>query len=307
VEVHHTNTRGSLDAVEAEAVRLVSFNRAVALMGGLTADETAALDRAQVPVLSFYGQPVAGVSNQVFYLGLAPKTQGDALARVAAEDAKRQRAVLVVDERRPESAALADAFVKAWTEARASKEPKDAVPPLLLRFGKDARWSELLERIRASDPHAILFAGAVPEFSTWYRAYQQEVFLTEPLILFGGEDGAARLFDIDPQAKVVLATAFPADAGTEKAKAFVKAYQATFHSEPDVHAAVAYDSFLILADALKRAKPQLTPERLRNALQETNLEGLTGNLKMNADRQVQRPLFVARWHRGALTTIKKFP
>jgi len=81
VEVHHTNTRGSLDAFEAQAVRLVSFNRAVTLLGGLTAEETAALDRAQVPVLTFQGQPVAGVSSQVFYLGISPKTQGDALAK----------------------------------------------------------------------------------------------------------------------------------------------------------------------------------------------------------------------------------
>ncbi len=129
IQVRHTDAHGQAYAFESQAVRLTSVNRCAALLGGLSASEVAGLDRALTPLLTFYGQPVVGASNLVFYLGMAPARQGEVLARYAADDAKTKRVALVVDERRPESLAVADAFQKAWIEAR-----KDAETLAVLRF-----------------------------------------------------------------------------------------------------------------------------------------------------------------------------
>src|SRR5262249_52142488 len=158
------------------------------------------------------------------------------------------------DDRSAESTIVAEAFEKALADARKSNGATSAAN-LTLRFGKDVRWSDLLERTRAYDPQAILFAGPVQDFTAWLRAYRQEVFLTEPTLIYAGEDCPVQSFDLDPRTstKFILATAYSADAG-EKSKTFRKAYQDAFQVEPDVHAALAYDGFRILADALKRAQ-----------------------------------------------------
>ena len=110
------------------------------------------------------------------------------------------------------------------------------------------------------------------------------------------------MFDLDnPKATVLLATAFYADPASEKITTFIKAYNAAFHTEADVHSALAYDGFRMLVEAMKKTGTQLTPERIRDELAKTkDFDGLTGPLTITADRQVQRPLFVVRWQKGTL-------
>jgi branched-chain amino acid transport system substrate-binding protein len=106
---------------------------------------------------------------------------------------------------------------------------------------------------------------------------------------------------------VVFATAFHADPAHAKSPAFSKAYREAFQTEADVNAALAYDGFRILADAMKRTPTQLTPERLREELLKTkDFEGVTGPLTMTPDRQIARPLFVVRWQNGAAALVKSF-
>ena len=87
----------------------------------------------------------------------------------------------------------------------------------------------------------------------------------------------------------------------------MKAYREANSTEADVNAALAYDGLRILVAAMKETRTQLTPERIRDELLKTkNFEGLTGPLTINADREVQRPLYVVRWHGGTPTLVKKF-
>ncbi len=108
-----------------------------------------------------------------------------------------------------------------------------------------------------------MFAGEAQEFNKWLRVYRQEVFIGDAQLIYAGDDGAHRLFDLDGDAKttIVLATAFSADAGNEKIAAFLKAYREAFETDADVHAALAYDTFRLLVDAMKRGQPQLTQDR----------------------------------------------
>ena len=309
IEVHHTDARGDLDKFESQAVRLDSVNRCLALFGGLSPAETAALNHAKLPLLTFHGQPVSGANNQVIYLGMSPERQGVVLAKTVAEDEKASRIVVLMDERRAESTAFSESFQKTLEEAR--KQTK-GVPPVILalRFGKDAKWSDLVERIGTHDPDAVVFAGNVQDFNSWHKVYRRELFRNQPTqIVYAGADGDHRLFDLegDEKTAVLLATAFYADPGAEKITAFMKAYREAFKTEADVHAALAYDGFRILIEAIKRTPTQLTPERVREELLQTkDLAGLTGPLTITSEREVQRMLFVMRWQNGVLTMQKTF-
>lgn len=307
VQVRHTDAHGELAAFESEAVRLDTVNRCLALVGGYSAQEVAALDHVKVPVLTFYGQPVIGASSDVFYLGMAPVRQGEVLASASAENAGIQRVAILVDERRAESAALADAFQKTFAATRKDEKPGVV---LQVRFGKDASWSDLMVRVRDQEAQAIVFAGTVQDFNACHKAYRQEYFVNEPELVFAGPDGEQRLFDVGPASKgsILLATAFYADAKSEKIAGFMKSFQDAFHTEADVHAALAYDGFKMLIEAMKKANPQLTPEHVREELLKIkDFDGLTGPLTVMPNRQMQRTLFVVRWQNGVMTLVKPFP
>jgi branched-chain amino acid transport system substrate-binding protein len=308
VEIRHTDAHGDLDAFEAEAVRLETVNRCVALMGGSSAKEVAALDHVKIPILTFHGQPVSGASNQVFYLGMSPVRQGEVLASVIADNAKAHKVVIVLDERRSESAALADAFQKALAEARKGDKLR-ACAVVTLRFGKDAGWPELIDQTRTQEPDAVVFAGGVQDFNAYHKLFRGEYFLNEPQLVYAGNDVDPRRADLAPgtKAAVLLASAFYADPAAEKTAAFMKAYRDAYQVEADVNAALAYDGFRILLEAMKKTAAQLTPERVREELLKTkDFEGMTGPLTIGADRQVQRPLHVLRWQNGTLTLVKTF-
>jgi ABC-type branched-subunit amino acid transport system substrate-binding protein len=309
IEVHHTDAGGNLDKMESQAVRLDSLQRCLALFGGLSVAETGALNHAKVPLLTFHGQPAPGADNQVFYLGMSPSQQGAVLAQFVAEDAKAIQITLLMDERRAEALALAESFQKTLARVRQGKGAQPKV--YLIRFGGDARWSELIDRMNAQEPHSIVFAGTVQDFNAWRKAFVREFLTSDPQVVYGGSDGDQRLFDVDGDAKsaVILASTLDLDPASAKVQAFKKSFKEAFQSEPeaDVHAALAYDGFRMLADAMKRTSTQLTPERLRDELLKTkDLPGLTGALSINADRVIQRPLFVVRWQDRVVTPVKAY-
>jgi branched-chain amino acid transport system substrate-binding protein len=310
IEVHHTDAGGDLDKFESQAVRLDSVNRSLALFGGLSVAETTALNHAKVPLLTFHGQPASGAGNQVFYLGMSPSRQGTVLAKFVAQDDKAIQIILLMDERRPEATVLAESFQKTLVQIRTQDNGQEA-KVLVLRFAKDAKWSELTERMKPLEPHAIVFAGTVQDFNAWHKVLRRQFLDREPQVLYAGSDGDQRLFDVEGDAKcsVVLATALDFDPASEKVTVFKKTYRDAFptKAEPDVHAALAYDGFRILVEAMKGTASQLTPERVRDELLKTkNFAGLTGPLTIAADRIVERPLFVVRWQDRVVTPVKMY-
>ena len=59
----------------------------------------------------------------------------------------------------------------------------------------------------------------------------------------------------------------------------------------DAIAALAYDAVKVLADAMNRAKSTEGP-KVRDALAKADVAGVTGQLKMNPERNVDKPAVV---------------
>ena len=72
---------------------------------------------------------------------------------------------------------------------------------------------------------------------------------------------------------------------------FVKAYRAKFNREPDAIAALAYDAVKVLADAMTRANSTDGP-KVRDALAHADVTGVTGRLKVNAKRNMDKPAVI---------------
>jgi branched-chain amino acid transport system substrate-binding protein len=72
---------------------------------------------------------------------------------------------------------------------------------------------------------------------------------------------------------------------------FVAAYRTKFGKDPDSIAALAYDAVKVLVDSMTRAGTTDGP-KLRDAIATSDVAGVTGQLKMNADRNVEKPAVI---------------
>jgi branched-chain amino acid transport system substrate-binding protein len=305
-KVIHSDARGKLEAFEAEAVRLVTINRVSFLLGGTTAEEVERLDRARVPVLTPAGHQTRALSESVYFTGLTPEVHGKTLARFAAQELDAAT-VLVLQDERPEGALeSADAFIRELPVALAKKDAKAVSVVRKLRFGKDAKLSDLnkllAEQIQKESIKAVLFAGKAEDL--------RELGELPVPLLFAGDDGSARtLLAQRPGSKdVYMVTAFVTDADTPRAADFAKRYKKEFSEEADVHAALAYEGMKLLYEAICQSKDSLTVQRIKEELAKVkDYAGLTGALSFAEDRQLRRPAFVVRLTGGAVKTAKRYP
>ena len=82
-----------------------------------------------------------------------------------------------------------------------------------------------------------------------------------------------------------------------KNKAFVTAFRQRYPSDPQDASALAYDAFHLLVKALE-ASPTVKHEDIRDALQQTMLDGLTGRIQFSKRREpTHKPLVIYHVHR----------
>ena len=87
--------------------------------------------------------------------------------------------------------------------------------------------------------------------------------------------------------------------GDERARAFVRDFEAEYGRPPDAFAALGYDAVMLLADAIARAGAD-EPEAIRTALAATrDWHGVTGAITYAAGERVPRkPVYVLRAEQG---------
>ena len=95
VAVLHTDSRGDLDALQAEAVRLITVNHVVALLGGANAAEVERLGHAaqpyEVALVTPAAVPAEQMADNVFSVNVSLAFQGQVLAGFAAEELKAKQ------------------------------------------------------------------------------------------------------------------------------------------------------------------------------------------------------------------------
>jgi branched-chain amino acid transport system substrate-binding protein len=288
--VRHVDAAGSLDNLEGQAARLVSVNRVVGLLGGLTKEEALRLDRSRVPVLSAAGMRTSAMSDLLFTTGLAPSTQGRVLAEFLVEEAPAA-GTLIVDPRREEALACAEHFRRTWEELWQKKDAK-ARPPhwVELTLPKDVKLGEWATVPVKDKPKAVVFAGNAADFEELRKAWGASV----PLLVFAGDDGSWSPSDAVAGQTIYLATVFAAGKETAKVHEFVKSYRASNREDPDVHAAIAYDNLRIFVEALKKSQSEKA-DKLREELHKIqDFAGVAGPLTFTREQHLRRPVFIAR-------------
>ena len=124
---------------------------------------------------------------------------------------------------------------------------------------------------------------------------------------FGGDgwDGIQTNFGAVAEG-AIFASQFSPEDKAENVQKFMKEYQAKFHKEPIMFAALGYDTVEIVEAALKSAK-DLTGPSIREAMNGVSgIDLITGKLKFDADRNPEKAVTFIEVKGGKLTLKEKF-
>lgn len=284
VAVLHVDSRGDADTARAEAVRLLTVNKAVALIAGtepVTANRLArVVEPAGVPLV-VPCDLTEGPGPGVITLAASPASRGKALAGFAAETLKARRAAVVTDNTSAVATEVATGFRAGWPRGEGSQCGE-------WTYQKDSDRQALVQRVTGGGLDAVLVAGGGGDFFQLLAQLRAAGF-DKPVLYGGADDGVSALLEDAPAgAEFHLVTTFPGGEGV--AGEFTEKYRKRFHEPPDLFAAQAYDATRLLLDALEQARSP-RPDKLleRLALQET-FTTVTGPLTWK-DRQARRPLY----------------
>jgi branched-chain amino acid transport system substrate-binding protein len=153
-------------------------------------------------------------------------------------------------------------------------------------FGsKDADFSAQLTKIKALNPDAIVVSALVEAGSGILLGKKALGFPQSVRVIGGNGLNSPKIGEIAGDAADGTLVGSPWFIGkTDPAnKAFVAAYNAKYGSSPDQFAAQAYDTLKLVAKAIIAAG-DADPEKIKDALQNTSIEGVMGKLSFNAER-----------------------
>jgi branched-chain amino acid transport system substrate-binding protein len=86
---------------------------------------------------------------------------------------------------------------------------------------------------------------------------------------------------------------------------FIKKYKETYNTEPDALASLAYDAAFVLLSAIEKAG-SLKGADIRDALKATRINGVTGNISFDENRNPVKSVVILQIKDGQqkyLTTI----
>jgi len=270
--------------------KLVTQDRVVAVIGEVASRRTLAAapvaQRYKVPLITpaSTNEKVTAVGDYIFRVCFIDPFQGEVLAKFAYTDLKARRAAILTDITQDYSVGLTAAVTAEFKKAGGT-----VLPPVSYSSG-DADFRAVLTQLRSQKPDAIFATGYYPEAAIIVRQ-ARELGLTVPILGGDGWVGDSLKNGREALKNTYISNHYSGDNPDAVVQNFVKSYRAKFNKEPDSIAALGYDSIKVLADAIARAG-STEGARVRDMLASGDVAGVTGRLKMNAQRNVDKPAVV---------------
>lgn len=274
------------DKAEAASVaaRLIEKDKVVTLLGSYGSSLSMAagniVKESKVPAIgtSCTNPQVTANNDYYFRACFIDPFQGTVMANYAYKQGARKVAI-VQEVSNDYSVGLAKFFKEAFTKL--TNDPNCIVEVANYQTG-DKDFTAVLTNLKAKNPDAVFAPGNFTESALLIKQARQ-LGIEAPFM--GGDTWETQEF-IDVGGKevegAVMSTAFDREkASTEEAKKFLKAYTDEYKTEPSALTAMAYDSYLIAIDAIKRAN-STDPQKIRDAIAQTkDLEAVTGKTTLD--------------------------
>lgn len=222
--------------------------------------------------------------------------QGTVMASFAYNDLGVRKAAVLVDNTSDYSKGLA----KFFTENFANKGGSVVIEEAFLQ--KDTDFKSTLTKIKVANPDFIYIPGYYQEVGLIIKQ-ARELGINVPI---AGGDGwdSAKLPEIAGKAALnntYFSSLYSSDEASEMNKKFVEEYQKEYNTKPDVFAALAYDSALLVAKAIEDTK-SAEPAKIAEAMSKiSGFKGVSGDVVFDEQHNPIKSAVIIEYVDGAQT------
>jgi branched-chain amino acid transport system substrate-binding protein len=278
------------DEASNAVTKLITQDKVVAVLGEVASRRSLAAgpvcQKYQTPMISpaSTNERVTAIGDYIFRVCFIDPFQGEVLAKFAYNDLKARKVAVLKDVQQDYSVGLTDAIQKTFQALGG-----EVLAPVSYSSG-DADFKAILTQVRAQKPDAMFVTGYYPEAAIIVRQ-ARELGMKIPVLGGDGWVGDALKNGREALANCFISNHYSGDNPDPVVQNFVKTYRAKFNREPDSIAALGYDAAKVLAAAITSSNSTEGP-KVRNALAKADVPGVTGRLKMNAQRNVDKPAVI---------------
>lgn len=208
----------------------------------------------------------------VFRATFQDSFQGKVISTYATNTLKAKKIALYYDKSSDYAQGIADAFKEAYKGKVVVEDTFQA---------KDKDFQAALTKFKNKDFDALVIPGYYTETGLITKQ-ARELGMTQPIL---GPDGFADAKFIEGAGventnNVFYVAGYSTKVDlTEKASKFLEAYKAKYKEEPNMFAALTYDSIYMIAEAAKDAKT--STDIATNLAKLKNFEGVTGSMTID--------------------------
>ncbi len=202
--------------------------------------------------------------------------QGTVMANYVAKDLKLKKAAIYIDNTSDYAKGLAAFFKENFVKNGGEIVSEEAF------LQKDTDFKATLTKMKATNPDFIYVPGYYQEVGLIVKQ-AREMGITVPM---GGGDGwdSAKLPEIagkEALNNTFFSSLYSPDDVSDLNKEFVAEYQKAYNAKPDVFAALAYDSALLVVKAIEDAK-SAEPAKISAAMAKiSGFKGVSGDVTFN--------------------------
>lgn len=283
IEVVSKDNKSETSEAATVATSLATQDKVTAIVGPATSGATDAaapnVTAAGVPMVTPSGTKDSLTVNEdgsakeyVFRATFQDSFQGQVLAQYATENLSAKKVVLYYDASSDYAKGIADTFKATYKGEIVAEETFQS---------GDKDFQAALTKLKDKGFDAVVMPGYYTETGLITKQ-AREMGIDKPIL---GPDGFADAKFIESAGAANTNNVFYVSGYSTKvelsdqAKAFVEAYKKKYGEEPNMFAALAYDSVNMIAEAAKGAKS--SKEVAANLAKLTDFEGVTGKMTID--------------------------
>lgn len=285
------------DAAATAARTLINQDEVDVLIGpqfSRHAVPTAVLaENARVPMVSpMSSSPLTTRDKRyVFRLAFLDRVQAGAMARFAHDELDARKAAMLFNVSAKYSRYLADTFRETFEDLGG-----DVVLAETYTTDDDSDFGPALRRIREAQPDVLWLPNWTPATK---RQLEQAGLAKLDVQFLGSDTWDLRTIGAMSEADGAFVThQWHPDLSNPKTKEFVATYKSTYNENPGTTAAMTYDAFALLRQALA-GQADVSPESIRDGLANVEaFEGVTGSIHYGTGGDPERPAVICRIEDG---------
>ncbi len=286
------------------AQKLIQQNGVAAILGAVASSNTLAAapiaQDAKIPLISpsSTNPAVTEVGDYIFRSCFIDPFQGEVMSKFAIESLGAKTAAIMTDNNSDYSIGLTEVFKEAFTAAGGTIVSEVAY------VSGDTDFNSILTSVKNASPEVVFIPGYYDSVGLILDQAKNNVGFSEDIV-FLGTDGwdSPTLFELAGASAdgTYFSNHYSPDADSAIVKDFIEAYKAMYNGAvPDALAATAYDAAYMIAAAIESAG-STDAAALRDAIAAVELEGVSGNIKLNEKRDPVKSAVVIKIEGGAQT------